>query len=160
MGNDFHPDAHACRLKLSAVTVGLGEGAMHCPWSIYEELRHYVRKHEYVSSACRLTHEEEMLLIKLSNTEMHDKPSVDILNRKAFVSATSHLIELPPDASITVKFGAKNVPKYDNFDSGPDKSILMDAKNSNIGSKIFGAAYSRPDVVSISRIFRVFFHFY
>jgi len=39
LGNDFHPDAHACRLKLSVVTVGLGaESTMKCPWSIAEEL--------------------------------------------------------------------------------------------------------------------------
>ena len=53
LGNDNHPDAHACRLKLSAVTVGLGESAMKCPWSVYEEMMEYVRKYDYVSSACR-----------------------------------------------------------------------------------------------------------
>ena len=32
LGNDYHPDAHACRLKLSVVTVGLGgDGSMTCP---------------------------------------------------------------------------------------------------------------------------------
>ena len=36
LGNDFHPDAHACRLKLSAVTVGLGDDSMKCPWSVQE----------------------------------------------------------------------------------------------------------------------------
>ena len=148
LGNDYHPDAHACRLKISAVTVGLGEDAMKCPWSIYEEFRHYVRKHEYVSSACRLTYEEEMLLMKLSDSETHEKTSIEILNRKAFVSGVSHLYSLSSDASITVKFGSKFFPKFENFDGDPDESILMDPKNSNIGSKIFGAAYSRPDVVS------------
>ena len=40
LGNDNHPDAHACRLKLSAVTVGLGDSsAMKCPWSVFEEMR-------------------------------------------------------------------------------------------------------------------------
>jgi len=40
LGNDNHPDAHACRLKLSAVTVGLGDNsAMKCPWSVFEEMR-------------------------------------------------------------------------------------------------------------------------
>ncbi len=40
LGNDNHPDAHACRLKLSATTVGLGDSsAMKCPWSVFEEMR-------------------------------------------------------------------------------------------------------------------------
>ena len=148
LGNDYHPDAHACRLKLSAVTVGLGEDAMTCPWSIYDELCHYIRKHEHVSSACRLTSDEEMLLIKLCDLDLDSQASVEILNRKAFVSGVGHLQEIPKDSSITVKFAAKHMPKFENFDVAPDQSILLDPKNSNVGAKIFGAAYSRPDVVS------------
>jgi len=120
---------------------------MTCPWSIYDELTHYIRKHEHVSSACRLTHEEEMLLMQLCDSEMREKLSVEVMNRKAFVSGVSHLAEIPKESSITVKFGAKNMPKYEDFDSGPDQTILLDPKNTNFGSKIFGAAYSRPDTV-------------
>ena len=72
------------------------------PWSIYDELRHYIHKHEYVSSACRLTHEEEMLLIKMCSSEMRDHASVEILNRKAFVTGVGHLHELPQDVSIII----------------------------------------------------------
>ena len=43
LGRDVHPDAHAVRLKLSAVTVGLegteGGKGMKCFWSVYEEMR-------------------------------------------------------------------------------------------------------------------------
>ena len=66
LGNDNHPDAHACRLKLSVVTVGLGaESTMQCPWSIAEEMEEYAKKHVYVSAACRLTTEEELSLIHI-----------------------------------------------------------------------------------------------
>jgi len=38
LGNDYHPDAHACRLKLSVVTIGLGEG-MRCPCKRFDILK-------------------------------------------------------------------------------------------------------------------------
>jgi hypothetical protein len=63
LGNDFHLDAHACRLKLSAVTVWLGDESMKCPWNVQDEMKEYVLKHAYVSSACRLSKDEETLPI-------------------------------------------------------------------------------------------------
>jgi Ca2+-binding EF-hand superfamily protein len=58
---DFHPDAHACRLKLSIVM-------MHCrhqfPWFIQDEYSQYLSKLNSVSSACRLSVEEEIYLLK------------------------------------------------------------------------------------------------
>ena len=57
LGNDFHPDAHACRLKLSAVTVGLGERCNGVP------LENRSRNESVcVSSACRLTADEEIII--------------------------------------------------------------------------------------------------
>ena len=65
-GNDYHPDAHACRLKLSVVTVGLGgDGSMTCPWSVTEEMEEYCKKHPHASAACRLSAKEELLLLQL-----------------------------------------------------------------------------------------------
>lgn len=150
LGNDVHPDAHACRLKLSVVTVGLGsESTMKCPWSIGEELEAYVRKHEYVSSACRLTTEEELLLLQLCQSpESNTSLSLTLLNRKAFVGAVKSLSGLPPDKTLTVQLGRAKPPMVENFDFGPDMTILENPKKSSVSAKLFGAAYSRPEHVS------------
>jgi hypothetical protein len=146
LGNDHHPDAHACRLKLSAVTVGLGDTdkSMKCPWDIRSELVEYVKKHPYVSSACRLSPEEEILLLKLARGGGSKLP-LTLMNRKAFVTAVSNLDTLNPGDYATVKLGVQKIPPFDNFDSGPDETILRDPKNTMIGSKLFGTAYNRTD---------------
>jgi len=144
LGNDYHPDSHACRLKLSAVTVGLG-GEMKCPWSVQEELAEYVKKHLYVSSACRLTPDEELFLLKLCSPNARSRLSLQLMNRKAFVSAVKNVHNLPTDKSLTIKLGAVKVPYFENFDSGADRTILDHPRNSMVTSKLFGAAYSRPE---------------
>jgi hypothetical protein len=96
LGNDMHPDARACRLKLSVVTVGLrGDDSMRCPWSVAEEMEEYCKKHPYVSSACRLSTEEELLLLQLCTPSTRDRLSLALLNRKAYVTAVSSLGKLP-----------------------------------------------------------------
>lgn len=37
LGHDAHPDAHACRLRLSLATLGC-QDAMPCPWALPTEL--------------------------------------------------------------------------------------------------------------------------
>ena len=146
LGNDFHPDAHACRLKLSVVTVGLGsESTMKCPWSITEEMEAYVRKHGFVSSSCRLTTEEEMLLLQLCAPGSRDRLSLSLLNRKAFVGAVTSLSSLPPDKTLTVKLGKEKPPVIENFDFGADNTIIENPKKTMVSAKFFGAAYSRPE---------------
>jgi hypothetical protein len=148
LGNDFHPDAHACRLKLSIVTVGLGEeSTMNCPWSVEEELEEYAKKHVYVSSACRLTTEEELLLVQLCKPDSRGRLSLALLNRKAFVTAVSSLAALPKGKKLTVKLGTERPPTFDNFDMGPDTTIIDNPKKTMISAKLFGAAYSRPEEV-------------
>lgn len=144
LGNDMHPDAHACRLKLSAVTVGLG-GEMKCPWSIEEEMIEYVRKSDFVSSACRLTPQEELLLLRLGSVNSTSKPPLILLNRRAFVTAVSSVYHLPPDKSLTVNLGAIKSPDFADFDNGADKTIIENPRQTMVTSKIFGAAYSRPE---------------
>jgi len=146
LGNDFHPDAHACRLKLSVVTVGLGaDSKMKCPWTIAAEMEEYVQKHIYVSSACRLTTEEEMLLLQLCTPETRGRLSLTLLNRKAFVTAVTSLASLPEDKTLTVKLGVEKPPVIDNMDSGLDKTIFTNHKKLMVSSKLFGAAYNRPE---------------
>ena len=146
LGNDFHPDAHACRLKLSVVTVGLGaDSTMRCPWSITEEMEEYVKKHGYVSSACRLTTEEEMLLLQLCSPNAQGRLSLILLNRKAFVGAVRSLGTLAQDKTLSVKLGKEKPPVVENFDFGADYTIIENPKKTMVSAKLFGAAYSRPE---------------
>lgn len=148
LGNDYHPDAHACRLKLSIVTVGLGEeSTMNCPWSVQEEMEEYAKKHVFVSSACRLTTEEELLLLQLCEPTARGRLSLSLLNRKAFVTAVSSLASLPKGKKMTVKLGTERPPTFDNFDMGLDTTIIDNPRRTMISAKLFGAAYSRPEEV-------------
>mmetsp|Transcript_14755 Transcript_14755/g.40767 ORF Transcript_14755/g.40767 Transcript_14755/m.40767 type:complete len:3812 (+) Transcript_14755:277-11712(+) len=146
LGNDFHPDAHACRLKLSVVTVGLGaDSTMRCPWSVTEEMEQYVKKHGYVSSACRLTTEEEMLLLQMCSPNAQGRLSLTLLNRKAFVGAVRTLGSLAKDKTLSVKLGKEKPPVIENFDFGADYTIIENPKKTMVSAKLFGAAYNRPE---------------
>lgn len=124
---------------------------MKCPWSVAEEMEEYAKKHAFVSSACRLTTEEELLLLQLCSADTRGRLSLTLLNRKAFVTAVSSLATLPKDKNLTVKLGTERPPSIDNFDIGPDTTILDNPKKTMLTSKFFGAAYSRPEEVSQSR---------
>ena len=131
------------------MTVGLGnESTMQCPWSVAEEMEEYCKKHAFVSSACRLTTEEEMLLLQLCKPNARGRLSLTLLNRKAFVTAVSSLSTLPKDKSLTVKLGTERPPAIENFDVGQDNTIIDNPKKTMLSSKVFGAAYSRPEEVS------------
>ena len=122
---------------------------MKCPWSVAEEMEEYSKKHVFVSSACRLTTEEELLLLQLCSSDARGRLSLTLLNRKAFVTAVSSLSTLPKDKTLTVKLGTERPPRIENFDIGPDLTIIENPKKTLISSKVFGAAYSRPEEVSL-----------
>ncbi len=61
LNNDSHPDCVACKLKLSLVTMHSGE---MLPWSVGTEYATYAQKLSHVSSQCRLSVEEELLLMQ------------------------------------------------------------------------------------------------
>ena len=149
LGNDYHPDAHACRLKFSAVISGF-EGAMRIPWSISIELTEYVRKYEAVSSACRLTATEELLLLDSLFESREESASLDphvrveLENRATFVRGVKKLEAgnvAMADRTLSLKIDG--FPKIDNYDSFEDLSILEDSKGS-VAGKLFGATYTRP----------------
>lgn len=123
LGNDFHPDAHACRLKLSAVTVGFGDDAMECPWSVENEMKEYVMKHAHVSAACRLTTDEKTLLLQLCTTAMRSNLYPELINRKVFVKAVTTLGHIPQGEMVTVNLSLPPPPNIQNFDGVPDTSI-------------------------------------
>ena len=66
---DTHPDAHACRLKLSAA---LAHAPMDMPWNLSLEMAHYVQKFAAVSAACQLTREEELQILQITICDPDD----------------------------------------------------------------------------------------
>jgi len=120
---------------------------MKCPWNIADEMEEYTKKHGYVASACRLTTDEEMLLLQLCSSETQGRLSLSLLNRKAFVAAVTTLSTLPKDKTLTVKLGKEKPPKVENFDFGADYTVLENPKKTSVSAKFFGAAYTRPEEV-------------
>ena len=59
---DRHPNAHACRLRLS---LALRYSTTACPWHIHVELHEYYVKEPHVSLACRLSRLEQEELLSL-----------------------------------------------------------------------------------------------
>ena len=49
--DDWHPDAHACRLKISLVTIDSGT---KCPWDLTIQCSKYITKLDSLSSSCTL----------------------------------------------------------------------------------------------------------
>jgi hypothetical protein len=128
--------------------VGLGaDSTMKCPWSILEEMEAYVMKHSFISPACRLTADEEMLLLEMCSTETKNRLALSLLNRKAFVAAVTSLGSLPKDKTLTVRLGKEKPAVVENFDFGADYTIIENPKKTMVSAKLFGAAYSRPEEV-------------
>jgi thiol-disulfide isomerase/thioredoxin len=59
--DDWHPDAHACRLKISLVTIDSG---MELPWDLTIECARYIVKLDSVSSFCRISPREELQILE------------------------------------------------------------------------------------------------
>jgi hypothetical protein len=58
---DEHPDAHACRLKISLVLL---DSPVNLPWDLSLEMAGYVHKLAHVTAECQLRPEEELALLK------------------------------------------------------------------------------------------------
>jgi hypothetical protein len=96
----------------------------------------------------RLTTAEELLLLKMCTPSVGYRLPIELVNRDAYVSAVNNIGALPVGKTLSVKVGIDKPPVIENFDSGADTSILDNPKNCMITSKLFGAAYSRPEEVS------------
>lgn len=128
---------------------------MKCPWDIAEEMEAYTRKHGFVSSSCRLTTDEEMLLLQMCSSSSRGKLSLSLINRKAFVAAVTTLATIPKDKTLTVRLGKEKPPVVENFDFGADFTILENPKKTMVSAKFFGAAYNRPEEVRTTRRIRI-----
>eukprot|EP01033_Poteriospumella_lacustris_P010457 gene10460-7435_t len=82
--DDWHPDAHACRLKISLVTIDSG---MDLPWDLTIECARFIVKLDAISSACRISPREELQILESDfivtstthpkyNKEIHDEYSM------------------------------------------------------------------------------------
>jgi hypothetical protein len=60
--DDYHPDAHAIRLRLSLM---VQHSTNKTPWEVHPEFEMYLQKLPHVSADCRLSHEDEAQLLKL-----------------------------------------------------------------------------------------------
>lgn len=97
----------------------------------------------------RLTTAEELLLLKICTPSVGYRLPIELANRDAYVSAVNNIGALPIGKTLSVKIGIDKPPVVENFDYGADTSILDNPKNCMITSKLFGAAYSRPEEVSL-----------
>eukprot|EP00755_Sulcionema_specki_P005608 Sspe_Gene.33212::Locus_16237_Transcript_1_1_Confidence_1.000_Length_12018::g.33212::m.33212 len=59
---DVHPEAHACRCRISLQTV---DSPLELEWYVPKEAYHYLVKKSKISATCRLNQAEELLLMTL-----------------------------------------------------------------------------------------------
>jgi len=105
---DMHPDAHACRLKISLVLL---DSPISVPWDLTCEMQRYITKLMHVSASCRLSHEEELMLLKHCvcdacdakfSAKIHSVYRVLVVkNRRSWLRATAAgkdecSVEVPP----------------------------------------------------------------
>ena len=89
-------------------------------------------------------------LLELCSAETRSGLSFTLLNCKAFVAAVISLATLAKDKSLTGKLGKEKPPVAENFDFGADYIIIENPKKVMVSAKSFGAAYSRPEEVSVA----------
>eukprot|EP01051_Picozoa_sp_SAG22_P015501 SAG22_NODE_2033_length_3106_cov_1.734952_1_plen_1010_part_01 len=62
LGQDWHPNAAACKLKMFCATTGC-QDVMPYPYELQTEVEAYLKRHRYVTASTRLTIEEELLIL-------------------------------------------------------------------------------------------------
>eukprot|EP01059_Diplonema_ambulator_P011882 TRINITY_DN2195_c0_g1_i1.p1 TRINITY_DN2195_c0_g1~~TRINITY_DN2195_c0_g1_i1.p1 ORF type:complete len:3611 (+),score=1490.67 TRINITY_DN2195_c0_g1_i1:684-11516(+) len=87
---DTHPDAHACRCKISLLTV---DSPLEFEWYVPREAAKYLLKKSKVSAACRLNDMEEKLLMWISHATEEKMKIIEAQKAK-----DKHAFELVSDA--------------------------------------------------------------
>ena len=131
LSNDVSPDAHACRLKISLVTVN---SDLKCPWDPSIEMLQYVSKLSAVSANCRLSIDQELFLLQnLVDTSLNYKLS----NRQQYLRALS-------DCTGVMLIAYPSRPTLEQeFDKVVDKTCLSADQESFLG-KFENINYRRP----------------
>jgi hypothetical protein len=65
---DPHPDATACRLHLSLKSAASGQ---QLPWHVGDELQRYCHLLHKIDTACRLSVQEEMALLRYAKRALN-----------------------------------------------------------------------------------------
>ena len=80
---DGHPDANACRLKITYVLL---DSPVVVPWNVTRQASRYITKISHVSTACRLSSTEELALLETCVTSSTDPRFYDIETGKPLYS--------------------------------------------------------------------------
>ena len=133
---DFHPDAHACRLKLSLAMMG-DNSVMACPWDMAAEMAQYCRKRAFVSAACRLTVPEETRILQAVAPHPAFRNRLYVLAAYARGAEVSQALEATGPAA----------PRLDDVDLIEDESVL-DYRPDLFSSFSF-MQYERPEFAKL-----------
>ena len=142
LSHDVHPDAHACRLKVSLATRGTPHAELCATklWSLRAEYTAYVSKWRFVSTVCRLTIPEEMLLLTMVDTD--SEPS--LYNRRMFVKSLAVSLDGSPTPPISLRYPP--TPQLSNFDALGSAIYLGSAKieDDHWWNRLSTMSYARP----------------
>jgi thiol-disulfide isomerase/thioredoxin len=117
--DDWHPDAHSCRLKISLVTIDSGTVS---PWDLTIESARHIVKLDSVTSSCRLAPEEELQLLEsdfvVTSTDcpkydekMHDEYSMALCYNRKHQLRTQMDLRTNPTASEGIVVPCKVPPR-------------------------------------------------
>ena len=128
--DDCHPDAHACRVKLSLST---RDTPMVCPWDLETEVQLYQQKLDSISAACRLSASEEHFLLTVLLPFKH-------FNRQEYLNA---MLNSRDEAPLTYP----QPPAIENeWDLVSDQSCLAPPSDSFLSGFTY-VSYKRPSVL-------------
>jgi len=141
IADDQHPDAVGARLHISRAT---SASASSVPWSVATELGNYCRLLHKIRCDCRLSLEEEMLLL-----EEHGLATRQLRNRAAMLRL---LLNSKPGEALKIKFEQPPARTATHFDEIEDRTCLEDKAD---GLKaLLGAVeladYKPPEQVSFA----------
>ena len=163
--DDFHPDVHACRLKLYFVTYGCSD-VMPYQFNVETELVGYVSKIRLVSSYCKLSPDEEIFLT--AHVPMENQ-SLNLTNRERLIRASFNLSFDTYSKKASDRIFTAEYPKALDLNaealsySEPlDLSLLDVEKEKMTGflKKLTFGQYSRPDVISGSQAIALLMKFF
>jgi hypothetical protein len=139
--DDHHPDALSCRLKLSLICM---DSPMKCPWDVGQELRTYALKFPYVSAVCRLTAEEEHILLGVAQP-MALWPFADCLQRTEWSNRHAYVQALIMGQSVA-NASVPPRPKFEReWDTVLDKTSVDPSVLAMVANKFTNTSYTRPD---------------
>ena len=147
--DNYHPDAHACRLKLFFVTFGCND-VMPYPFDVEKEYVAYTSRIRMVSSYCRLSPDEEIFIIgELPTVTRH----AHVANRSRIILASFHVGGADPSMELQDAHSRTFRPVYPVLDISAAKppSVDLDQLDTNkptfknILSKLSLSKYTRPE---------------